>query len=166
MKRLHLLLVCLAALLAAGCGTPYRPRVPSFVEGFEDERLGLRTWTIRVGAGWPGEQPRLEQFALYRAAEIATAHGFRYFSLLPSSDLDLPVDVEQYAPDAPEPEPATRTPGHGPTFVQRFFNSKQFGRVHVARVTIRLLEANELSVYERVVDAEKILARLRHVVGR
>ncbi len=134
------------------------------MHGYADQRLGVRTWIVRVGTGWPNEQPRLILFALYRAAEITTAHGFRYFEILDGSDYIAERAV--YAPDAVVPDAIESDPAHDPTWAQRYLNWHEGSRTRVGRVRFRVLASEEVSLHDQVVDAEKVLAHLRRVVAR
>jgi len=161
--RLGLALAVLSFLLF-GCATAYEPRRPLSMHGYADQRLGVRTWIVRVGTGWPNEQPRLILFALYRAAEITTAHGFRYFEVLEGSD--YMVERAVYGPEAIGPEAIEKDPAHDPTWAQHYLNWREGTRTRMGRVRFRVLAPEEISVHEHVLDAEKVLARLHRVVGR
>lgn len=158
------LAVAAVGLLLFGCATAYEPRRPLSMHGYADQRLGVRTWIVRVGTGWPNEQPRLTLFALYRAAEITAAHGFRYFEILDGSD-SIP-ERAVYAPDAVAPEAIERDPAHDPTWAQRYLNWSEGARARIGRVRFRVLAPEEISAHEQVLDAEKVVARLHRVVGR
>jgi hypothetical protein len=151
----------LLALL--GCATEYRPRGAGRA-GFEEERLGARTWVVRVGPGWPNEEPRLGHFALYRAAEIATANGLRYFTVLEGGHAI--GDIAAYTPDAPMPDPIERERAHDPTWSQRNLGIGAGGRQRHVTLRFRLLVHDELPTYKAVLDADKVRARLARVVGR
>ncbi len=154
MARLVMALLAAAALGACAIPTPYAPRGTWLREGYVDERLGARTWIVCVGAGFPSESRRLSMFALYRAAEIATAHGFTYFLV---QDGDATGDLALYAPGAP-PAPPVEGEDSSPSFRER--------RTQVALLRIRLLEEDETAGHDNVVDARAVLARLAPVVGR
>ena len=157
---MRVVLVVLLAITVTGCATRYTARVPMLVEGYEDERLGLRTWIIRVGAGRTPERPRLRQYAVYRAAEIAIAHGFRYLAVLPDSE--PPDDVVVYAPTAPSPSPAGRDPAH-----EASIGSLMFGHpTEIVRLRIRLIDEREVEYHDIVLEVSKVLGRLHGVVGR
>lgn len=155
----RLVVALLAAAALGACATPYAPRVTLVREGYEDERLGARTWIVRVGVGFPSESRRLSMFALYRAAEIATAHGFTYFLV---QEGDATGDLTLYAPGAP-PAPPVERGDTGPTFGDRFNAGR---RREVARLRIRLVEEDEIAGRDNVVDARAALARLGPVAGR
>ncbi len=156
----RLVVALLAAAALGACATPYAPRDLFWGrQGYEDERLGARTWIVRVGAGFQSESRRLSMFALYRAAEIATAHGFTYFLV---QDGDATGDLALYAPGAP-PAPPVEGGDASPSFGERF---KAPGRTRVARLRIRLVEEDEIAGRDNVVDARAVLARLAPVVGR
>lgn len=156
--------VAAVGLLLVGCATAYQPRRPPFsMHGFADQRLGVRTWIVRVGNGWPNEQPRLTLFALYRAAEITTAHGFRYFEVLDGSDYIAERAV--YAPDAVVPEAIERNLAHDPTWAQHYLNVNEGTRTRIGLVRFRVLAPEEVPLHDRVLDAEKVFARLRRVVA-
>ena len=78
--------VCLTFLfLLAGCSVRYTERVPGFQPGYEEQRLGEDTWQVRIGEAWPKDWPDLEKFGVYRAAEITTRQGRRYFEVIDAS---------------------------------------------------------------------------------
>ena len=169
MRRLRRAALLAAVLIATACSTQYRPRIPLVNEGFEEERIGWRTWTIWVGVGWQQELPRLGQYALFRAAEIATAHGLNYFAVREGGER-LP-DLASFAPYAADSAPLTPLSGTEPSFGQRLgFRTRGPGpesdRVHVVRLRIRLLEDGEIARHETVVDARKVLVRLEPIVRR
>src|SRR5215470_6292036 len=106
--------VAAVGLLLVGCATAYAPQRLVIGHGFSDQRLGVRTWIVRVGNGWPNEQPRLTLFALYRAA------------------------------DAVVPDAIERDPAHDPTWAQHYLNWHEPIRTRVGRVRFRVLASEEL----------------------
>jgi hypothetical protein len=152
MRRLATVL--LAIVVVAGCGTSYVARVPEWWDGFEEERLGVRTWVIWVGFGYLDERERLQRFALYRAAEIASAHGFANFTVEQGL---IEEDVAPYT--SASKDPIASEPRR---WARELFAREQ--RDAVVRIRIRLLDESETAHYERVVCTDAVLARLRTYV--
>lgn len=68
----------------AGCAAPeptaYGPRTGRF--GYEETKLDAGTWRVSFTANRFTPRGRAEDFALYRAAEIALAGGFPRFAVI------------------------------------------------------------------------------------
>lgn len=84
-------------LALCGCSVHYGPRIPGFLPGYVDKRLGEFTYQVRIGEAWPKDWHDLEKFALYRAAEITKEKGFRYFEVINSS-----TTIKNYVINTPQ----------------------------------------------------------------
>lgn len=77
--------VALLMLSACAASVKYAPRVVGITPGYVDQRLGERTFQVKIGEAWPKDFDDLEKFALYRAAEVTLSNGGTYFEVLSSS---------------------------------------------------------------------------------
>jgi len=75
MKTLFIFLLAVSLLLGA-CSVTYGPRIPGFVPGYVDSRLGENTYQVKIGEAWPKDWPDLEKFAMYRAADFTSGKIF------------------------------------------------------------------------------------------
>ena len=88
-------LLLLIVLFFMGCSVHYGPRIPGFIPGYVDERLGDSTYRIRVGEAWPKDWDNLDKIAIYRAAEITKEQGKRFFAILSASSRINNYNIEQ-----------------------------------------------------------------------
>lgn len=83
MKLRHLLMAASAAILAAcATSTPYQPasKAGGF-DGFSQTMIENDRARVTFGGNSLTERETVENYLLYRAAEIATERGFDYFTL-------------------------------------------------------------------------------------
>lgn len=80
------------ALLAAGCAgpTPYQQVEDKY--GFEDKRLEDNRFRVRFAGNSLTERTVVEEYLLYRAAELTLAEGGDYFRV---ADRDTEVDTRK-----------------------------------------------------------------------
>lgn len=83
MKLRHLLMAASAAILAAcATSTPYQPASkPGGFDGFSQTMIENDRARVTFGGNSLTERETVENYLLYRAAEIATERGFDYFTL-------------------------------------------------------------------------------------
>ena len=83
MKLRHLLLAASAAILAAcATSTPYQPASkPGGFDGFSQTMIENDRARVSFGGNSLTERDTVENYLLYRAAEIATERGFDHFTL-------------------------------------------------------------------------------------
>jgi hypothetical protein len=81
MSARHALLLSLAALLAAcATATPYQPVQDGF--GYFDQKLEEDRYRITFQGNSKTTRQTVEDYVLYRAAEVTLAHNFDYFLLV------------------------------------------------------------------------------------
>ncbi len=106
MKRLVLTAVATAALLA-GCATPtpYQPLgAPTGVRGgFSEQQIERNRFRVMFSGNQFTSRERVENYLLYRAAELTTQHGFDGFTMV-DRDTDRRTSV-QTIPRAYNPGP-------------------------------------------------------------
>src|SRR5215469_7305743 len=79
MKRI--VLAAMAALLLAGCetATPYRPAAPGSRQGYSEQRLDQDHWRVSFAGNSATPRETVEDYLLYRAAEITVQQGCDWF---------------------------------------------------------------------------------------
>ena len=95
MSRLPSVLILFAILAMAGCATP-----PTFYQpagdgryGFSEEQIDAETWRVRFAGNSATDRGRVEDYLLYRSAEIAAAAKADGFIVLKE---DVEKDVTYY----------------------------------------------------------------------
>jgi len=83
MKLRHLLMVASAAILAAcATSTPYQPASkPGGFDGFSQTMIENDRARVTFGGNSLTDRETVENYLLYRAAEIAVERGFEHFTL-------------------------------------------------------------------------------------
>lgn len=77
-----LLLACAAALLAAcATATPYQPAVQAGAYGFDQQKIENNRFSVSFSGNSLTERETVETYLLYRAAELAVANGYDYFTV-------------------------------------------------------------------------------------
>lgn len=69
----------LAALMLAGCATPYGAK--SLGGGYSDERIDDTHYLVRFDGNGYASQDRVWSFWIYRCAELTKQKGYAYFAL-------------------------------------------------------------------------------------
>ncbi len=69
----------LFALLLSGCSSIYHPQQGWVPEGYSEERASEHQYTVQFESYRGEEWQQLEQYLIYRAAEIGAEHSYRYF---------------------------------------------------------------------------------------
>jgi hypothetical protein len=161
----------LAAIIAlvplTGCSARYTPRIAGFQPGYEQERLGERTYQIRVGEAWPKDRPIIGKLALYRAAEITLENGFHYFSVLSSSDYE--TNFTLYSPGT---STSTTTASLvGGTLTARTTTVTTPGSATTIQGNwtypdIRLVKREEVAGASNVIEAQKVIDDLKYFIER
>lgn len=75
-------LVALVAGLAMGCAskpTPYRASDPESRHGYAEEQLGANRFRVKFSGNSQTEREVVEDYLLYRAAEVTLSKGFTHF---------------------------------------------------------------------------------------
>ncbi|MBI2203526.1 MAG: hypothetical protein HYU41_06730 [Candidatus Rokubacteria bacterium] len=148
--------VAIAAVLLAGC-TVALPRYR-----YDEQQLGRRTWEIRAGDSWPGAAPDLERFVLYRAAERTREMGLGHF-VIRDSTLDMSrARSLSYPPVTEGNELGTAVDRLD--YLYRTPYSELTKRWQ--RVKFRMVRESEVADHVDVVDAAKVLDRLRPFIDR
>lgn len=71
-------------LCLAACQTPYQPDVG--YGGFSEQQVGPRTWEVRFRGNDTTNTSTVYNGLVLRCAQIAAAHGYRYFVLEGNAD--------------------------------------------------------------------------------
>jgi hypothetical protein len=74
-------------LLLAGCATAYHPE--NLTGGYTDFRQEETTYRVRFKGNNYTSRDKVEQFLLYRCAELTTQLGYDHFLLLSQDTLDI-----------------------------------------------------------------------------
>jgi hypothetical protein len=85
MRNAGIPFVLLAALALSACATPptpYQPIGESARYGYGDEQIDVETWRVRFAGNRATDRGRVEDYVLYRAAEITVAAGADGFVVL------------------------------------------------------------------------------------
>ena len=96
MKRLAFTAIATAALLA-GCATPtpYQPLgAPSGIRGgFSEQQIEQNRFRVTFAGNQFTSRQRVENYLLFRAAELTTQHGFDSFTMV-DRDTDRRTTVQ------------------------------------------------------------------------
>jgi len=77
----------LAALLLSSCtGTPYQPIGTDMTGGHSFTRMSEDTFRVAFHGNGFTQPKQAADFAMLRAADVCSEHGFRYFTLLSEDD--------------------------------------------------------------------------------
>ena len=163
-------LACAAALLVASCAAPgptgYRGLTGKF--GYVDERVGDDTWRVVYYANTETPRTRVDQLALYRAAELARERGARHFAVM---EKDFEREEEQRSiRDAPPP--GFETAGAGMGSEATLSVTRDDRRLDERAVSVRLRSELLVRPYDaappsgamRLYDTETVLRQLGPVV--
>jgi hypothetical protein len=74
--------IALAAILLAGCATletPYQPAREGRGYGYTDQKLESNRYRVRFVGNDSTDREVVENYLLYRAAELTLQHGYDYF---------------------------------------------------------------------------------------
>ncbi|MCH9613671.1 MAG: hypothetical protein SP1CHLAM54_06780 [Chlamydiia bacterium] len=74
------------ALVLGGCATSYHQK-GFFGDGYSDYRVTEKTFAVTFRGNKYTDQENVRRFALMRAAELATTHGFRYFKVTKEKEI-------------------------------------------------------------------------------
>lgn len=159
-----IVLLLLAASLSA-CAVRYGPRVPGIQPGYVEQRLGDKTYQIKIGEAWPEDWPDLEKFAMYRAAESTKAQGLRYFAVLEATTQISTYEIS--SPAVATTQGTANTIG-GTTFISTT-TSITPGRTSTINggwyiLEYRLITIDELTSHTKVVDSDKVINDLRYFI--
>jgi len=161
----RLLIVVLFTTTLGACAVRYGPRIPGIQPGYVEHRLGEATYQIKIGEAWPKDWPDLEKFAMYRAAETTKEHGQRYFAVLGAT-----TRVKSYEIASPAIE---TTQGAANRIGNTTFISATTTVTPARTSTIsggwytleyKILSAEELKQYARVIDSERVIKDLRYFI--
>lgn len=116
MKTAAALLVLILLSACATGPTPYQPRAKVGAHGFSDQ--ALESDRVRITFNGNSSTPRetVENYLLYRAAEVTVERGFRYF-------VPIQQDVER------EEQSSRVATGIGAGFGRGWWNGRYYGSV-------------------------------------
>ena len=155
----------IASLLLCACSVQYGPRIPGFVPGYVDSRLGENTYQIKIGEAWPKDWPDLEKFAMYRASEITQERGLRYFVVTNAS-----TQTTSYTISTPT---TTNTTGTASIYINTAYVNTMSTTTGGNSTTIsggwyildfKVLSESDLANYARVVDSESVMSDLKYFI--
>ena len=101
----------LALVACAAQPTPYQPRSDGF--GYKEQQLDSRTWRVEFVGNTVTPRETVENYLLYRAAEVMLFGGYDRFVVL-EKDIERNVDYRGYG-------------GYGPSFGAGFYRYRRFG---------------------------------------
>jgi hypothetical protein len=159
-----ILFMLLLGLLNA-CAVRYGPRIPGIQPGYVDERLGEKTYQIRIGEAWPKDFPDLEKFAIYRAADITRTSGQRYFVILNAT-----TQVTNYEIVSPAVSNTTATANSvgNTTFITATTTTTPARSSTVSggwyTLDFRIISQSDLPNHSKVVDSEQVINDLRYFI--
>lgn len=162
---MKLIVSSLVFLMLSACSVHYGPRVPGFVPGYVDSRLGENTYQIKIGEAWPKDWPDLEKFAIYRASEITLDRGLRYFIVTKAS-----TQTSTYAINTPK---TTKTTGTASVYGNAAYISTTSTTTGGSTTNIsggwyildfKVISEDDLPKYERVVDSKSVMADLKYFI--
>lgn len=164
LKNCFLLLIFIAV---AGCAASvrYAPRVPGFIPGYVDQRLGEDTYQVKIGEAWPKDWEDLEKFAMYRAAELTQQNGRRYFAVLNASSR-----VTDYAIPLPATSKTTGTISNmGSTaYVNATTTTTGGGTANISGgwYTLEFEIISDAATAERrdIVDSQRVMRDLKYFI--
>ena len=76
------------SLALAGCISPSTYHPYNGTDGYQQIQMNRTLWEIRYTGNQATQQPQVHNMMLYRAAEIARNHGFRFFRVLSQNTQD------------------------------------------------------------------------------
>src|SRR5215475_6020311 len=112
-------------------------------------------------------QANLEKYALYRAAEITTEKGYRYFAVIGRSN--FAISRAYYAPSVSTTNmTGTVTGGMLTETAVTMTTGGGVGVIdeHWAHLDFRLVDAREIAAHRNVIDAQKVIADLKFFIDR
>lgn len=157
-------LLFLASVLSS-CSVHYGPRVPGFIPGYVDTKLGENTYQIKIGEAWPKDWPDLEKFAMYRASEITKERGLRYFIVTNAS-----TTTSTYTVSTPETTHTTGTANviGNNAYISTTSTTSGGDTANISGgwyiLDFKVLTESDLPNYERVVDSESVMADLKYFI--
>jgi hypothetical protein len=131
----------LAALLASACQTAYQPS--GLGGGFSESRVDENTWRVSFRGNALTSPDRVEQYLLYRCAEITVQNGFDWFIFVDRGT------AARYTP--PSGSGVTAMPGY------RKYRSSAEIRVFKGQKPVENLDAH---------DAREVMKFLGPSIGR
>ena len=162
MKNIILIFCC---LLVSSCSVRYGTRIPGFVPGYKDTRLGEFTYQVRIGQAWPKDYHDLDKFAMYRASDITKSRGFRYFIVTSAS-----TEISDYSIKSPT---TTNTHGtiysNGNTATLNATSTTTGGTVTnisggFYTLDFKILKDTEINKYSHVIDSKVVMEDLKYFI--
>lgn len=91
MRVIYLLVTALALAACAAQPTPYQPKADGL--GYSQQQIDGRTWRVEFAGNADTPRETVENYLLYRCAEIMRAGGYNKFAML---DKDVERDVSYH----------------------------------------------------------------------
>jgi hypothetical protein len=169
-----------AALGACATATPYQPYRAEGASGvhggFSDERLGPDRFRVRFHGNELTSRERVENYLLYRAAELTVANGFDWFEV---ADRHTEHDVETYVRSGPwgpygywQPHWRYYRQGYGwdvwhPEFGRPFWADQiSVSTVESFEVTAEIELGRGSAADPAAVDARRVMAQIGPTIER
>jgi hypothetical protein len=91
MKTFRVLFILSSVILLSSCSTPTKygpnPKPALGYYGYSEVREDSITWEVTFAGNYQTPRQVVEQYALYRAAELTSAAGFDYFVVLRTKNM-------------------------------------------------------------------------------
>jgi hypothetical protein len=162
----RLLAYVVTTLILCGCAVRYTERIPGFQPGYTDVRLGESTYQIKIGEAWQKDWPDLEKFAIYRAADITSSTGNRYFTVLRASSQTSSYHI---TPPATATTSATASRVGNMVYVNANTTSNPGISTSISGgwyiLEFKMLSDAEAEKHEQVVDASKVKRDLEYFIN-
>ncbi len=84
MRNAAIVILALTALAACATSTPYGPAPEGGGYGFSEQQIETDRYRVTFSGNSSTTRETVENFLLYRAAELTVEHGFDYFTMLES----------------------------------------------------------------------------------
>ena len=154
-------IICLTVLLFFwGCATPYQPK--GLLGGYSSEPLGNDMLDVRFEGNQNTSQEQVNNYLLYRCAELTIENGFKYFVIL--------VNESHFIADTSRPELdqpfSTRTSASAGTrtSVSADLSASTTSSRFIGIFKIGMLSEIEPAYADNIISAENILQRLEYEI--
>jgi hypothetical protein len=140
-------LLIAALLLLAGCTTRYQPQ-GFWGDGYFEKRVASDRWIVIFDASVFTPPAKVEDYALFRCAELTVADHARYFVVLASG-------FEEIRASKTEPTLVDQAPPH--EAAKRRISS---ARGHSSRLVIQTFRDDRPEEYGTVYDAQQLIDQI------
>lgn len=161
--RLPLIIALAGMLLAAACTrapTPYQPAHKGF--GYAEQQLDETTWRVHFAGNVDTPRETVDNYLLYRAAEVVLAAGYARFAVL---EKDVERDVSYYGTTY---QPSLGIGLYRGSYYGGAYAPTQLNPVtrYRAFATVRAHEGGAVPANAPLFEAEELVTRLRQLIVR